>query len=255
MNILVTNDDGYHSEGIQILASILKTKHNVWLIAPELDRSGVSHGITMKDPLKFVCKGEQAFTCSGLPVDCSLSGGLGLMPLRPDLVVSGINKGANIGTDIMYSGTAAAAREAVFNGIPGIAVSLMPITDITKTNDSVTWYWESMSQFVLQNLTTLKSLCSSDVFVNINALSQEKWKGARLTSISRRTYIDSIKVLECPDGHSYSFFKGGYIDTQGDHTTDWEAVVDGWISVSRVHAQPCIAPLHNEDELNFVVEN
>lgn len=255
MNILVTNDDGYNSEGIHILASVLKAQHNVWLIAPDLDRSGVSHGITMKDPLKFVKKGEQEFTCSGLPVDCSLSGGVGLMPCKPDLVVSGINKGANIGTDIMYSGTAAAAREAVFNGIPGIAVSLMPITDLTRANDSVTWHWEAMSQFVLKNLLTLKSLCDSETFVNINALSQKNWKGARLTSISRRTYIDSIKVLECPDGHSYSFFKGGYIDTQGDHTTDWEAVINGWISVSRVQAQPNIVALAHEDEPSFIVEN
>jgi len=234
MKILVTNDDGLDAEGLQVLASVLSRRHEVWIVAPHCNRSGVSHGITMNDPLRFRAAGEREFSCSGLPVDCSITGSQGIMPVLPDVVVSGINRGANLGTDIVYSGTAAAARQASFAGIPGIAVSLV-------SDDEDAWLWEPLAEFVLENLDTLASLCERDVFVNINAPSAPSWKGARMTGISRRNYRDSILMHDGPDGCKYSFFRGGQIETSGDGNSDWDAVEEGFVSVSRVYAQPVAA--------------
>ncbi len=245
MKILVTNDDGLTSEGLQVLASVLRSRHEVWIVAPSCNRSGVSHGITMSDPLRFRVEGEREYSCSGLPVDCSITGSQGIMSEKPDVIVSGINRGANLGTDIVYSGTAAAARQASFAGIPGIAVSLV--------SDDGPWYWEPLARFVLDNLEKLMSLCDRDVFVNINAASLAEYKGARMTGISRRDYRDSIIMHDAPDGCKYSFFKGGIVETAGDGSSDWDAVVAGFVSVSRVRSQPVLAPGGPAEDLQFTV--
>ena len=245
MRILVTNDDGLVSEGIQVLASVLRSCHDVWVVAPSSNRSGVSHGLTMDDPLRFRVEGEREFSCSGLPVDCSITGSQGIMPEKPDVIVSGINRGANLGTDIIYSGTAAAARQASFAGIPGIAVSLVSETD--------QYFWEPLARFVLENLNVLVSLCERDVFVNINAPSLPVYRGARLTGISRRDYRDSIIMHDGPDGCKYSFFKGGKVSTEGDGSTDWDAVEADFVSVSRVYAQPVSASGGHDPDLQFRV--
>lgn len=234
MKILVTNDDGLSSEGIKILADVLSRHHTVWVIAPHCNRSGVSHGLTMSDPLRFKEEAERQYSCSGLPADCSHSGALGIMSEMPDVVVSGINRGANLGTDIVYSGTAAAARQAAFAGIPGIAVSLVC--------DTENWIWEPLASFVLKNLELLCNLCEKDVFVNINAPSALSWQGVKMTGISHRSYKDGIIVHDAPDGCKYSFLQGGHIETHGDGNSDWDAVQSGYISISRVYAQPVLAP-------------
>ncbi len=245
MKILVTNDDGINSEGIQVLASILRTRHEVWIVAPSINRSGVSHGISMNEPLRFKVEGEREFSCSGLPVDCTITGSQGIMSEAPDVLISGINRGANLGTDIVYSGTAAAARQASFAGIPGIALSLVSEGD--------PFYWEPLAHFVLKNLEMLVSLCERDVFININAPSLLEYKGARLTGISRRDYQDTIIMHDGPDGCKYSFFRGGKIKTVGDGYSDWEAVEEGWVSVSRVYSQPVITKNVPDMEPQFTV--
>lgn len=233
MNILVTNDDGYTAEGLQVLAAVLRKRHSVWIVAPSTNRSGVSHGITMSDPLRFRVEGDKEFSCSGFPVDCTITGSQGIMPFRPDAVVSGINRGANLGTDIVFSGTAAAARQASFAGVPGIAVSLVA--------DSEPWYWEPLARFVSENLEQLVGLCERDVFVNVNAPSLPFYRGVCMTGVSRREYRDSIVMHDGPDGCKYSFFKGGNILTTGNGSSDWEAVEAGCVSVSRIVSQPVSA--------------
>ncbi|MCD1654843.1 5'/3'-nucleotidase SurE [Treponema zuelzerae] len=230
MNILVTNDDGLSSEGLQVLASALSRDHDVWIVAPSMNRSGVSHGITMDEPLRFKQSGPKEFSCTGLPVDCSITGSQGIMPCIPDAIVSGINRGANLGTDIVYSGTAAAARQASFAGIPGIAVSL-----VSKTDE---YLWQPLAGFIRDNLSALLSLCARDVFVNVNAPSISEYAGVRMTGVSRRDYRDSILMHDGPDGCKYSFFRGGDIQTDGDEKSDFEAVESGCVSISRIASQP-----------------
>lgn len=245
MRILVTNDDGLASDGIRILASVLAGEHQVWIVAPHSNRSGVSHGISLTDPLVLRPESEQVWSCTGLPVDCTIIGSQGIMPERPDVVISGINRGANLGTDIVYSGTAAGARQAVINGMPGIAVSMIEGEGL--------YQWEPLARFVCSNLTTLISLCSRDVFVNINARSASSWKGVKMTGISRRDYRDTIHMHAGPDGSRYSFFQGGDIRTEGDENSDWAAVQDGCIAVSRVLAQPVSVPVTDGCEPGFIL--
>lgn len=233
MNILVTNDDGVESEGIRALAAALGERNEVWVVAPTRNRSGVSHALTMDEPLRFRMLGDRVFSCTGLPVDCTIVGSQGIMPNRPDVVVSGINRGANLGTDIMFSGTAGAARQASFDGTPAIAVSLVA--------EEAPFHWEPLARFVSENLDSLMSLCEQDVFVNVNAPSAASYRGARLTTVSRRSYRDTIVMREGPDGCKYSFFMGGEIETAGDGSSDWEAVRDGYVSVTRVRSQPAAA--------------
>lgn len=221
------------------MVSVLRERHEVWVVAPADNRSGVSHGISMSNQLVFREVGHQEHSCSGFPVDCTIIGSQALMPFPPDAVISGINRGANLGTDIMFSGTAAAARQASFTGIPGIAASIVG-------DETHEFNWEPLSRFILNNLEQLISLCARDVFVNINAHSLSSYKGAVLTSISRREYRDNIKLTEGEDGAKYSDFKGGRIVTTGDGRSDWELVERGFIAVSRVFAQPVEVPYEGE---------
>ncbi len=235
MKILLTNDDGITSAGLQILARMLKKDHEVWIVAPDQNRSAVSHSIIMNKPLKMVMHDDFSYTCSGVPVDCVVHGINSLLKTSPDVVISGINFGANLGTDILFSGTAAAARQAALYGIPGIAVSLessLGVYDFT-----------SLARFTVNNLCRLMQLCCEDIFVNVNAQSPGPYASCRLTKPSKRYYNDGVKPFIAPDGQHYSFFAGGEVDTKGGEDCDYCAVKSGLVSVSRIFAQPSFAPL------------
>ncbi len=231
MKLLLTNDDGYGAEGLMALASILSAEHEVWIVAPSSNRSGVSHGISLMGELAYRTEGERAWSCSGLPADCVIAGALGFMDEPPDAVISGINRGANLGTDIVYSGTAAAAREASFMGIPGIATSLVP-------DGESRWDYLALARFVRDNLAALISLTERDSFVNVNAKSRAAYKGARITDISRRVYNNGIALRSDGADSFVGEFRGGRVHTAGGEDSDWHAVEEGYVSVSRVQSQP-----------------
>jgi 5'-nucleotidase len=245
MRLLLTNDDGIGSEGISVLAGRLSEKHEVWIVAPDSNRSGVSHCITMKNSMKLVKTGKRKYKYSGTPADCVITGlRSGLIPEDPDVVISGINRGANIGTDILYSGTAAAARQAVLYGIPGIALSI-------DSSDG-RWEYDALADFTEKNLVLLKNLCSTAgyngsmpatpcVFVNVNALSALSYKGVRCTDVSFREYHDTIQLRNVSGEVCYSSFRGGSIVSGSRQPGDYEAVCDGYISVSRIYAEPVSA--------------
>jgi len=161
MKILLTNDDGYSSEGILALERALGTDHEVWTMAPDSERSGMSHSMSLRHPLKIRKLADRRYSCSGTPADCVILAAHGVIPFVPDVVVSGINRGPNLGTDLIYSGTAAAARQATLNGIPGIAVSLATYTGPFR--------YDALANLVADRLDYLVSLWAPDVFVNLNA--------------------------------------------------------------------------------------
>lgn len=252
MNILLTNDDGWNADGIQILYKrLLKDGHNAAICAPDRNRSGVSHSITMHKPLCLRRKAENVFACSGKPADCVIVGTRGsILPFVPDVVLAGINQGANIGTDTVYSGTVAAARQAVIYGYPAVALS---ISDPEWKN----WKYDALADFAAKNLEKLVSLsvpCKNDkmidgVFVNVNALSADTYKGVRFAKdLSFRDYCDSVEVIDGPDGLSYSFFIGGKINSFGSDENDAALCADGFISVSRIYALPEVAENLDEGE-------
>lgn len=235
MKILLTNDDGITSAGLQTLAQMLRSEHDVWIVAPDQNRSAVSHSIIMNKPLKIVKQDEFSYTCSGVPVDCVVHGINAVLKSKPDVILSGINFGANLGTDILFSGTAAAARQASLYGIPGIAVSL-------ESKDG-SYDFNELASFTLNNLKHLISLCEKDVFININALSPGPYSACRLTKPSHRYYNDSVRPFIAPDGQHYSFFVGGTVETVGDESCDYCVINKGIVSVSRILAQPAVHPL------------
>ncbi len=233
MRVLLTNDDGFGAAGLEALVAAFSVNHEVWVVAPDQDRSGVSHGFTMGVPLCLKTQKHQQFTCSGLPADCVDVGFKKIVDKKPDVVVSGINKGGNIGTDILYSGTAAAARHACMHSIPGIAVSL--------TSEAGTWDYAPLATFVEKNLDNLIQLFEKDFFININASDKEAIKGCLYTTPSRRNYKDCPVTFEAPNGHLYSFFNGAPVQTDMVEGTDYTAIQNGYISISKIHAQPCSA--------------
>ena len=246
MKILLTNDDGFGAEGLDALITVLSKEHEVWVVAPNKNRSAVSHGITITEPLCIRKVSNQQYTCSGVPADCADVGLKIITNGKPDVIVSGINRGANIGTDILYSGTAAAARQASMHGIPGIAVSLESVNQ--------TWNYTPIANFVEKNLDNLIKLCEKDVFVNINAADTTEIKGWRFTRPSRRIYNDFPVSFNAPDGCLYTFFKGG--DTSADNfaDADYTCVEEGFVSISRILAQPCSAGVNDcLQKLDFMI--
>lgn len=257
LRILLTNDDGYTGEGLLELKRILEKKHEVWVVAPDKNRSAISHGITMYEPLCIKQIDTNFFTCSGVPVDCFMNAVRGIMPYAPDVVISGINKGANLGTDLVYSGTVAAARQAALVGMKGIAVSLTGGNYDGKSPDGLPpsngWQFTALADFVSNNLSNLCKMCADDIFVNINAKSSTKYKGTCLTVLSKRDYNDSMELYETPTGQKYSFFVGGDVTSTGPKNCDFYAVEDGYIAISRVYAQPICADIQDYNDLSFVL--
>lgn len=231
MNILITNDDGIDSPGLRTLAEALEKDHNVDIIAPDGERSGMSHYLTMKDAIRCRRVNGTGYVISGSPADCVLLGVLGVLERRPDVVLSGINIGANLGTDVVYSGTAAAARQAAFMKIPGIALSL--------TNPTPPYNFTPLISFVVQHLDTLIELWDSDHFININAPNTQKSElPVALTRLSRRVYQDRILDYTAPGGDTYYFLDGVPLQTGEVDGTDWAAVEAGNISLSPVTIHP-----------------
>jgi 5'-nucleotidase len=239
MRILLTNDDGINSPGIRALNEALRNDHEVWVFAPDGDRSGMSHYITLKDPVRAKKYKEQMYSCSGSPVDCVLVGSIGLLPEKPDVVISGINMGPNVGTDIVYSGTAAAARQAAFMGIPGIAVSI--------SSYELPYHFDPLAAFVSENLDLLKELWHHDHFININGPNLDRYDlEIKITFPSRRVYHDSITDFTSPNGEKFFFLTGSPVETKVEEGSDWAAVSRNAISISPVFLHPVNHMEHEE---------
>ncbi len=172
MNLLLTNDDGIDGQGLLVLASVLSKKHNVFVVAPKKNKSGASCQMNVAVPLELKkvemqgCK--VAFYLDGSPVDCVLSGLNGdYIGEKIDAVISGINDGPNIGTDIVYSGTCGGARQASLTGIPGIALSI-DFTSRDANEYTENFYFENIAEFTLNNLEKLISFCGQQIKLNEN---------------------------------------------------------------------------------------
>ncbi|MDR1931502.1 MAG: 5'/3'-nucleotidase SurE [Spirochaetales bacterium] len=230
MRVVLTNDDGIASQGLLTLKAVLEEEHEVWVFAPDGERSGTSHRITLGTPVMKKKVGEKMYACSGSPADCVLLVLLGALPFRPDIVVSGINIGPNIGTDLVYSGTAAAARQAALMGVPALAVSLNAAAPPFR--------FEPLARFVARNMGQFADLWDERHFVNINAPNLEAYEGAAITRPSRRRYHDKLEEFCLPDGNTYCFLHGPPPETDREADSDWEAVMQNKVSISPVLLQP-----------------
>ncbi len=234
MRILLTNDDGIDCEGLRcLLQAFQKTgRHEICVIAPDSNRSGVSHSVTLGGPIRLAQRGPNAWACSGTPADCAIVASFGAVPFTPELVVSGINVGPNIGTDLVFSGTAAAARQATLHGLPAVAVSL--------ASHRGPFGWEDAATFTAEHVEEFAALWHPDAFVNVNIPNGVPSGDLRMqqTFPSRRRYGDGLAVFHAPDGNTYCFLESGEIDTDRETGSDMDAVSKGFVSVGPVFIHP-----------------
>ena len=246
MNLLLSNDDGFDSEGLNILAKKLSEKHKVFIIAPDSNRSAVSHHITMVTQNNMTKLDDNIWSCSGYPVDCVFTGlESNILGVKIDGVVSGINRGANMGTDIVYSGTCAVARQAVLSGVPGIAVSLDPVSWETVKTDGMKY--EALAKFTADNIEKLLGLAKNTpprAFININAMSVDSYKGVRFADKPCvREYGDKTIVVHDKDDKYHTEFVMGCNKTPVLEDTDYGICRNGYIAVSLVYADPIFEEL------------
>jgi 5'-nucleotidase len=226
--ILITNDDGIHSAGLQALADQMKTLGRVVVVAPDRERSAIGHALTLHAPLRAEEIIKDRWAVSGTPTDAVNLGIHGLLQERPDLVISGINKGGNMGDDLTYSGTVAAAMEATLMGVPAMAVSLA--ANEFKYDDFA--HAAAAARQLAEVL--LEHKLPADTFININ-VPDRKPLGIRLTRQGKRTYEESVVQNRDPRGRSYYWIGAGKLGFQDLAGTDFHAVHNGYISVTPLH--------------------
>jgi len=226
--ILLTNDDGIHSAGLQALASELQTFGRIVTVAPDRERSAVGHALTLHAPLRAEEITKDHWAVSGTPTDAVSLGICSLLKEKPALVISGINKGGNMGDDLTYSGTVAAAMEATLMGVPAIAVSLA--AQSFKFDD-----FADAAKIAKQLATTvLEHGLPADTFLNIN-VPDRKPLGIRLTRQGKRIYEDAVVENRDPRGRTYYWIGAGELGFQNLDGTDFHAVQNGYVSVTPLH--------------------
>jgi 5'-nucleotidase len=228
--ILVSNDDGIRAAGIQALETALKPLGDVWVVAPDREQSAASHSLSLYRPLRVEEIDDRHFAVDGTPTDAINLAINGIIKRRPDLVVSGINHGANLGDDVTYSGTVSAAMEGTLLGVPSIAVSLVTrerASDFTTAAAFAAGLARTVSARGLPRDTLLN--------VNVPALPPAELRGHLVTRMGKRRYGDAIIEHLDPRGRKYYWIGGddlGFVPAEG---TDCTAVAGGYISITPLH--------------------
>ncbi len=230
MKILITNDDGFHAPGINCLAEALAEIGEVAVVAPDRERSASSHALTLHHPLRAEMVAPGRFSVDGTPTDCVNLGIHSLIGFHPDLVISGINRGANLGDDVTYSGTVAAALEATLMGIPAFAVSL-------ATREEAADYSGAAGFAVRLALEIKRNGLPKDTFLNVNVpdVSVSDLKPALVTIQGKRRYEGTIVDSVDPRGRSYYWIGTADLDFHDIDGSDFAALRRGHISVTPLH--------------------
>ena len=226
MIILLSNDDGIHSEGLMALEESVRHVGEVYTVAPDRAQSSMSHALTLHRPLRVHELGAHRLSVDGTPVDCVKLALTGLLPVRPELVISGINKGPNLGDDIIYSGTVSAAIEGALLGIPAIAVSLVTFKDFDFR--AAAEFTATLIQRIAERGIPPKTLLN----VNVPPIPKRDLKGWRVTRMGKRHYSENIVERVDPRGIKYYWIGGDDLGFSNDDGTDCQTVHEGYISVT-----------------------
>jgi 5'-nucleotidase len=229
MRILITNDDGIHSPGLTALAKALSAVGEVWVVAPDRERTAVAHALTLHKPLRVHQMGKRVYAVNGTPVDCVNLAILKIMPKPPALVVSGINKGVNLGDDVMYSGTVSAAVEGTILGFPSMAVSQEGRERFRF--DVGAHYAVRVARLVLQRGLPEETL----VNLNVPDRARSSVRGVRATCLSRRRFDNPIIEKLDPHGRSYYWIAGTRVSWSRSKDADHEAIEEGFVSLTPIH--------------------
>jgi 5'-nucleotidase len=234
MKLLCSNDDGILARGLECLERAARTIGDVWVVAPDREQSATSHSLTLHHPLRPVQLAEHRWQVDGTPTDCVMLAIEALLPGRPDFVLSGINHGPNMGEDVLYSGTVAAAMEGLALGVPSIAVSFAG--RVLRSDDHLLDEHVETLSGLLKHLTSLPNFPAETLLnVNLPALPASEVKGVRLTRLGRRVFSDSLQPMKDPWGREIFWIGGGSVAWSGADDSDFRAVKDGYISVTPLH--------------------
>lgn len=227
--ILVTNDDGVHAPGIVALYRAMQDLGDAYIVAPDRERSAAGHSLTLHRPLKAEEIRKQVFSVNGTPTDCVTLGINKLLPQKPDLVVSGINRGANLGDDITYSGTVSAAIEGTIFGVPSVAFSVL--SDKDDRYETASFFARKIVSYVLKHSLPYDTLLN----VNFPDVSRQEIKGIKITRQGKRIYENSIQETFNPWGEKYYWIGGGRTFWERGDEADMEAVQQNYISITPIH--------------------
>ncbi len=229
MRILLTNDDGVNARGIRVLQERLKKdNHEVFVIAPESERSAFSHSITINRPVYLNEHEENVWSISGTPVDCVFFLKDVIKIENIDLVISGINGGQNMGRDVLYSGTVGVALEAMLHGYKAIAISMNEYRDQKYETGA-----EVMAQLLRQNI---HEYCKEGQILNINIpnITFEEIKGIKLTSLGHRYYKNYIRTDKDENGRTFYLIGGDMPEWDNSENSDFKAISENYVSITPV---------------------
>lgn len=225
--ILITNDDGFGADGLAVLEESLGGLGTVWVIAPDREQSGQGHALTLNHPLRFERRGPRQFAVQGTPTDCIYLGVHSILETRPALVVSGINRGYNLGDDITYSGTVSAAFEATLIGVPAFAIS-QHSGDAAPDLEAAGRFASTLARQILEHALP------PDTLLNVNVPAAAA-RGVRVTRQGKRLYPGGVIERLDPKGRKYYWIGGASAEWENDPGSDFAAVADGFVSVTPLH--------------------
>jgi 5'-nucleotidase len=230
MNILISNDDGILARGLAVLGEVCAALGQVTVVAPDREQSGTSHSLTLHRPLRVTRRPDGTLQVDGTPTDCVLLAIGALMPDKPDFVISGINHGQNMGEDVFYSGTVAAAMEGLVAGIPSIAISYAG-GDV----DTLETHRAGLTA-LLQRIVRVKNFPKETLLnINLPGISGDQVKGVKVTHLGSRVFSEEIALMKDPWGKEIYWIGGGRITWSGGADSDFRATGDGYISVTPLH--------------------
>ena len=242
--ILITNDDGISSKGIYALWEAMQDLGDTFIAAPSVEKSASSHSLTLSDPLRVSISkrknGFEGWSISGTPVDCVKIAIRSLMDDKPDVLVSGINHGANLGNNIIYSGTVSAAAEGMIMGIPSIAISLASYE--TDNYDVVKGFAKKIVKKVIVNGIPKDMLLN----VNVPYCSEEEVKGVRITKQGSQYFVDEFEERIDPRDGNYFWIKGEMIDEDKSIEFDGAAIKENYVSITPIHYKLTHEPFLND---------
>lgn len=230
--ILISNDDGYHAPGLQVLVRIARAlSDDIWVVAPETEQSGAGHSLTLRRPLRVREHQPHWYSVDGTPTDCVLLAVNEIMKdKRPDIVLSGVNRGGNLGEDVTYSGTVAAAMEATILGVPAIALS-------QELDDGQAAEWdtaEASAPDLIRRLTATGFPFNTLLNINFPPVPVHGLKGTRITTQGRRKIGDDIEQVRDPKGNPYYWIGAVRSQEPAVDGSDLAAIMEGYISVTPI---------------------
>lgn len=225
--ILITNDDGIHSPGLSALKHALSPLGRIIVVAPDRDNSAISHALTMNRPLRLTQLETDVYTLDGTPTDCVSIGLNKVLDRKPDLLVSGINSGPNIGDDITYSGTVSAAIEGTMYAVSAMAVSMAGEAPFhyTKADEVI----RTLAKKVIEHGLPANTL------VNVNIPDRQKPRGIKVTRQGRRIWQQAVQEVKDPRGRVHYWIGGGTPLLDSGRDTDVHVLSEGYVTISPIH--------------------